>query len=192
MTGEWLSMDYQRLSKTISHALRHGPEVYGLELDAEGWTPVDDLLAALRTRRPVWRNLSDADLDEMMAQADKQRFEKRDGKIRAFYGHSMPDKIQKPAAQPPSVLFHGTMPEKVEIILREGLKSMNRQYVHLSSDQETAQKVGARYSRTPVILEIRAAEAHEAGIAFYPGNEDVWLADAVPPEFILDPRTKME
>ncbi len=127
-----------------------------------------------------------------MAQADKQRFEKQDGRIRAFYGHSMPDKIQKPAAQPPSVLFHGTTPEKVEIILREGLKSMNRQYVHLSSDQETAQKVGARYSRTPVILEIRAAEAHESGIAFYPGNEDVWLADAVPPEFILDPRAKME
>ncbi len=83
-------MDYKRLSKTISHALRHRPEVYGLELDAEGWTPVDDLLAALRTRRPVWRNLSDADLDEMMAQADKQRFEKRDARIRAFYGHSMP------------------------------------------------------------------------------------------------------
>jgi len=42
-------MDYKRLSKTISHALRHRPEIYGLELDAEGWTPVEDLLAALRT-----------------------------------------------------------------------------------------------------------------------------------------------
>jgi len=26
-----------RLSKTISHALRHKPEEYGLILDAEGW-----------------------------------------------------------------------------------------------------------------------------------------------------------
>jgi putative RNA 2'-phosphotransferase len=185
-------MDTTRLSKTISHALRHHPEKYGLTLDAEGWTPVEDLLTALRTRRRAWRDLSEADLDEMMAQADKQRYEKQDGKIRAFYGHSMPDKIQKPEAVPPPVLYHGTAPDKAEIILREGLKSMNRQYVHLSTDQATAQRVGARHSPTPVILEIRAAAADEAGIAFYPGNEDIWLADMIPPEFILDPRAKME
>ena len=31
-------MDYKRLSKSISHALRHHPEEYSLTLDAEGWT----------------------------------------------------------------------------------------------------------------------------------------------------------
>jgi putative RNA 2'-phosphotransferase len=185
-------MDTKRLSKTISHALRHHPEEYGLTLDAEGCTPVEDLLAALSARRRVWRDLSESDLDQMMAQADKQRYEKRDGKIRAFYGHSMPDKIQKPEAVPPPVLYHGTAPNKAELILREGLKSMNRQYVHRSTDQATAQCVGARHSPTLVILEIRAVAAHEVGIAFYPGNEDIWLADTIPPEFILDPRTKME
>jgi putative RNA 2'-phosphotransferase len=69
---------------------------------------------------------------------------------------------------------------------------MNRQYVHLSTDQATAQRVGARLSSTPVVPEIRAGAAHAAGIIFYPGNEDIWLVDTIPPEFILDPRTKME
>src|SRR5947209_10411353 len=35
-----------RLSKTISHALRHKPADYGLTLDSEGWVPVPALLAA--------------------------------------------------------------------------------------------------------------------------------------------------
>jgi putative RNA 2'-phosphotransferase len=180
-------MDYRRLSKTISRALRHDPASYGLELDREGWTRVDDLLAALRRRHRDWRELSEVDLEKMMGRAEKKRYEIQDGKIRAYYGHSVPEKIEKSPAEPPSVLYHGTAPETAHIILREGLKPMSRQYVHLSADRETAHKVGARHAPAPVILEILAAEAHQAGVAFYIGNEDVWLADAVPAEFISGP-----
>jgi putative RNA 2'-phosphotransferase len=35
-----------------------------------------------------------------------------------------------------------------------------------------------------VLLKIRALEAFRAGVMFYHGNEDTWLADAVPPEYI--------
>jgi len=44
--------------------------------------------------------------------------------------------------------------------------------------------VGRRRSEQPVILEVLALEAHRAGIRFYPGNDQVWLADAIPPQFI--------
>ncbi|RPJ35666.1 MAG: RNA 2'-phosphotransferase [Planctomycetaceae bacterium] len=185
-------MDYKRLSKTIARALRHDPAAYGVELDDEGWTPVETLLAALRPRRREWRGLSEDDLHILIAQSEKKRYEIQDGKVRAYYGHSLPDKIQKEPAEPPAVLYHGTAPRTAEIILREGLRAMNRQYVHLSADRATAATVGARHASTPVILEIRAAEAHRAGVQFYPGNEDVWLADAVPAEFILDPASKMQ
>ena len=33
------AIDHRELSKTISHALRHEPWLYELELDDEGWTP---------------------------------------------------------------------------------------------------------------------------------------------------------
>jgi putative RNA 2'-phosphotransferase len=103
-----MSLDYKRLSKTVSHALRHAPELYDLELDGEGWVPVEDLLAALRPRRREWQGLSVADLIAMMANADKQRYELVDGKIRAFYGHSIPHLIQRAPVEPPLVLYHGT------------------------------------------------------------------------------------
>jgi putative RNA 2'-phosphotransferase len=64
---------------------------------------------------------------------------------------------------------------------------MNRQHVHLSTDQATARMVGMRHASQPVILEIQALEAHRAGIAFYKGNEDIWLSDDVPPDFIKKP-----
>ena len=61
---------------------------------------------------------------------------------------------------------------------------MGRQYVHLSLDEETAIAVGRRKSPDPIILVVRAEDAWKAGVIFYAGNDKVWLADRVPPEFI--------
>lgn len=172
-----------RLSKTIAHALRHKPEEYGLKLDAEGWVTVDALLEALQHhgfRQPISR----AEIEEIIATSEKQRFEIQDNKIRAFYGHSTTEKIEKEPAVPPITLYHGTSPEAAKVILREGLRSMKRQYVHLSTDTQTARKVALRHTRQPVILSVAARQAHEQGIAFYLGNEDIWLADPIPPTFI--------
>lgn len=176
--------DLIQLSRTISHALRHKPEQYGLTLDEEGWVEVQDLLAALAARRREWQHVSEADLRAMMAQSDKQRFELQDGRIRAFYGHSVLRKVERVPAVPPAVLFHGTTPQAAAAIRTGGLRPMKRQYVHLSADEVTALQVGRRRSASPVILKIDAERAHQHGITFYLGNDMVWLADAIPPEFI--------
>ena len=97
-------MDYRKLSKTISRALRHAPADFGLALDEEGWTPVADLLTALARMRHQWQHLTEADLRAMMAQAAKQRYELRDGRIRALYGHSISQRIQKEPTPPPALL----------------------------------------------------------------------------------------
>ena len=167
----------------ISHALRHEPAAYGLQLDAYGWVGLDELVHSLRSR-PGYTELIQADVSDMVARASKKRVEIRDGDIRAIYGHSVPDRIERDAADPPVLLFHGTSPAAAEAIEREGLQPMQRQYVHLSADIETAQSVGARKAGQPVILRIDATSASAAGVAFYLGGEQTWLADAVPPPFI--------
>lgn len=177
-------MQYADLSRTISHALRHEPWLYELELDDAGWVAVDALLAALRAEKPAWEGVSEADLVQMMAEAEKQRFEMRDGRFRALYGHSTPQKLSREAAEPPAILFHGTAPKTVALIRKEGLRPMGRQYVHLSMDTATATQVGRRKGKDPVILRVRAGEAHGKGVKFYRGNDLVWLADAVAPGFI--------
>jgi putative RNA 2'-phosphotransferase len=185
MFGRGIStMRYTGLSRTISHALRHQPWLYELELDDAGWVQVDDLLAALRVDNPTWAGLSETDLLRMMAQADKERYEMRGGRIRALYGHSTPHRLSKEPAEPPAILFHGTAPKAIMAIRQDGLRPMGRQYVHLSADSATAVQVGRRKAKDPVILRIRASVAHGAGVRFYRGNDLVWLADVVAPAFI--------
>jgi len=177
-------MDLKKLSKTVAHALRHRPWLYELELDENEWVPVDQLLQALRPLRKEWRKLSVSDITRMIEASDKRRYEIVDDRIRALYGHSIPTRISKVPEEPPEFLCHGTSPGNLNSIIEKGLKPMNRQYVHLSVDTETAYEVGKRKSKSPVILTVMAKKAYEHGIAFYRGNDMVWLADAIPSNFI--------
>jgi putative RNA 2'-phosphotransferase len=173
-----------QLSRAVSFALRHEPWLYELELDEEGWTRVGSLLAGLRRQQPEWACLTEDDLAHMIECSSKRRHELKDGRIRALYGHSVAGKLKRTPATPPKELFHGTAADVVTLIKASGLLPMGRQYVHLSVDRVTAVEVGRRKARTPVILRILSADAHTNGIRFYKGNQKVWLAEAVPPDFI--------
>jgi putative RNA 2'-phosphotransferase len=180
-----MGADFTTLSKTAAHALRHEPWLYGLELDGDGWVEVRDLVAALRAARKQWSGVDAATIAAMVAASPKNRYELDGDRIRARYGHSTSERIVYPASVPPETLFHGTAPEVVAQILREGLTPRSRQYVHLAVDPRAAREVGSRKARTPTLLAVRAREAHEQGILFYRGNELVWLADRVPAQFIV-------
>ena len=172
------------LSKVLSHALRHEPWLYELELDDEGWASLDAVLGALREERDEWRDLSRANVERMIETSAKRRHEIVGDRIRALYGHSVPGKLRRAPGTPPAVLFRGTFPEAAKTIMRDGLMPMSRQYVHLSVDTAIAREVGRRKSKTPMLIEIDARGAHEEGVAFYEGNENVWLADLVPAGFM--------
>jgi putative RNA 2'-phosphotransferase len=177
-------MNLDDLSRGLSHALRHEPWLYELELDDDGWASLRAVVEALRGVRPEWSTLSISDIERMISNAQKQRHELSGDRIRALYGHSFPGKLKKELGDPPGKLFHGTTGAAAEAILHEGLRPMSRQYVHLSTDEETAEQVGRRKSARPVILTIDAAAALKSQVIFYLGNEKVWLADFVPASFI--------
>jgi putative RNA 2'-phosphotransferase len=179
-----MSIDYVKLSRTVSHALRHEPGAYGLTLDSQGWVSVDHLLGALRNNDPLWQALTERDLTEMIGRSAKVRHEIAGNRIRALYGHSTSDPLLREPSRPPDVLFHGTDPVAAQAIQAQGLKPMARQNVHLSLDRETARQVGVRKNAHPVILRIQADQAYHSGVSFYEGNSLVWLADYVPAVFI--------
>lgn len=177
-------MDYVVLSKEVSYALRHAPWEYELELDDEGFVPVGQLLDALNGRESFDRKVTEEDLARMIAASEKRRHEIVDNRIRALYGHTVPGRLSKEGAIPPDVLYHGTTHKAAAKIIEDGLKPMGRQYVHLSTDAETATCVGRRRDSNPVLHAIDSLAASKAGIIFYVGNEKVWLADFVPPRFL--------
>jgi len=174
---------YIKISKFLSYILRHHPEKYELTLDEKGYTNLERILNILDDRFQS-RKISIDTLRDMIKNSDKKRFEIKNGKIRAYYGHSLDKKIVlKELNQYPDKLYHGTTQNAYNKIKKEGIKKQRRQYVHLSKDIETAKIIGRRRTKTPVILEIDVSRAKNDGIKFYRSG-DMFLADYIPAKFI--------
>lgn len=175
------------ISKKMSYALRHNPGKYGLKLDEYGYTDLHKFLQAMNRIHHFEPALTQARIENIMTHADKERFKIKNGQICALYGHSIPGIIKHPAAVPPAVLYHGTARRFIPSIRKLGLLPMQRQYVHLSTDIQTAKQVGTRHDSHPVILTIDTKQAVADGIHFYCGNNQVWLVDELPSKYIHFP-----
>lgn len=169
-------------SKFLSYVLRHRPDSIGIQLDSSGWADVDELL---ERAAECGRTISIALLQEVVRDNDKQRFslDPVGNRIRANQGHSVAIDLGLKPIDPPLVLFHGTATRFLGSIRERGLVSGSRQHVHLSSDEETATKVGQRHGK-PVVLRIQAAQMSAEGHKFYRSDNGVWLTETVPNRFI--------
>ncbi|MFI0144625.1 RNA 2'-phosphotransferase [Streptomyces globisporus] len=169
-----------KVSKYLSKHLRHQPERIGITLDENGWVGVETLLSAAALHGFA---ISRAELDHVVTVYDKRRFAVDGDRIRANQGHTVAVDLDLPPAEPPAYLYHGTVARVMDAIRAEGLRPMTRHHVHLSPDRETATRVGARRGR-PLVLTVDAGAMHRAGHVFRVSANGVWLADAVPPEFL--------
>lgn len=170
------------VSKFISLVLRHKPETIGLTLDANGWADTTELINKMNSNG---RAITAEIVDYAVATNSKKRFAFNDDKtkIRASQGHSLAVDLQLQPVKPPAQLYHGTGVQFVSSILKTGIEKRNRQYVHLSSDKETAIIVGKRHGN-PAVLLADAAAMDKDGFDFYLSENKVWLTEHVPVRYL--------
>lgn len=171
-----------RLSKLLSLVLRHEPARLGLTLDDQGWVSVAELLRQAAAHQvPLTREK----LVHLVETNAKQRFRFNEDQtlIRASQGHSVAVELGYAPVTPPDILYHGTAAKNQEVILREGLKKMSRQHVHLSADVATARTVGARHG-SPVVFVVDTGQMQRAGHSFYQADNGVWLTEEVGPAYL--------
>ncbi|MFQ6064911.1 MAG: RNA 2'-phosphotransferase, partial [Candidatus Bathyarchaeia archaeon] len=125
----------------MSYLLRHNP--IGLQMDGRGFVRLDKLLRRVGERYDV----DEAFIRDIVQASDKTRFQIVGGKIRALYGHTIDVEVDLPEDESVGVLYPGTTSESASKILKKGLRSMRRKWVHLSVTREIAKEVGKR--RTP-------------------------------------------
>ena len=164
---------FDKLSIFLSLVLRHKPDAAGIFLDEHVWDNVEDLINGIKN---TGRNINMSILEDIVETDSKQRYSFNEDKtlIRANQGHSVPVDVNLEKMKPPKFLYHGTADQFLNSIMEEGLKPMNRLYVHLSTDIETAIRVGKRHGN-PVVLKIHSNQMYEEGCIFYLSKNGVWL-----------------
>ena len=175
-------MDMTSKSKFLALVLRHSPQEIDIKLDANGWADVKELIEKMNSHAS---DITLAEMRHIVATDNKKRysFSEDQLKIRANQGHSIKVDVGLREAVPPMYLYHGTADRFCEVIDGEGLKKMSRLHVHLSTDYQTAVKVGSRHGRT-VVYKVFAKDMHNAGFKFFLSENNVWLTDRVPPEYM--------
>ncbi|SDC41688.1 RNA 2'-phosphotransferase [Niabella drilacis] len=170
------------VSKFLSLVLRHKPETIGIQLDENGWADVEVLIE----KAGIYGMFFDRELlKEVVTTNSKKRLAFNDAmnKIRASQGHSITVDLGYSHQKPPEILYHGTGKQSIPSILSTGLEKRNRQHVHLSSDMETAIKVGQRHGK-PVVLKVAAGQMYTDEFVFYLSDNGVWLTEHVPAKYL--------
>lgn len=164
-----------RKSKELSYLLRHDSTY---QFKENGYRTVLNLVK--------YHGFTEEMLNEIVNTDEKGRYEFNNDctLIRARQGHSVEVDVQLEEKIPPFWLYHGTSIKTLDVILKDGIKSMSRQYVHLSFDVETAMNVGKRHG-IPVVLVIDTKKMSEDGIKFYVSNNNVPLVSYVDPKYII-------
>lgn len=161
------SHDHRRLSKSMAYQLRHNGPKIGVPIDNTGFASMDELARAL--------NVDSSNLLAVAEHPGEPRFEVKDGRIRALYGHSLEVSIDvgiKVGA--PTSLYHGSSWSALNLIIKQGLIPMRRRVVHLTNVAEEAIAVGERKG-APIVLEIKQSNNEE------PVAEGIWIATTVIP-----------
>lgn len=176
------------LGKFLSLILRHNPDVVGISLDENGWADVEKLLKGMKK---AGKHIDKSILEYIVQENNKKRysFNEDHTKIRANQGHSVDVDIQLKKVIPPNLLYHGTAERFLENIKKQGICKQSRQYVHLSSDQNTAFTVGKRHGK-PIVLTIDTESMVKDEIPFYLSKNGVWLCKFVEWKYVIQEEIK--
>lgn len=166
----------------MSLLLRHKPEKEHLNIDAQGYVLVDELIDKLK--------ISKEDLNWIIDNNDKKRFtfNSDETMIRAAQGHSIGVDLKMKRILPPDTLYHGTSIVNADAISKGGLKKMGRNHVHLTDDRKTAYSVGMRYAKYQNklwVIEIDAKQMNKDGYEFFKSENGVYLTEEVPSKYFL-------
>ncbi|KJZ78936.1 hypothetical protein HIM_01709 [Hirsutella minnesotensis 3608] len=188
-----------QVSKALSRLLRHQADSAGIQLDEEGYAPLDKVLAwgPLRSLK-----VSIAEVQSLVAANDKQRFSLKPSKgsdpnssaasdspsdylIRANQGHSI--KLESEALLEPITLAAGNVPARVlhgtyfafwpAIVASGGLKPMGRNHVHCSTGTPEEGVVSGMRRDAELLVEVDVEKSLGEGLRWWRSDNGVVLTE---------------
>ena len=184
--GRFLMNDREldHLGRVMTGILRHFPEKYGLTVDERGWIELPKLVQAINSHHRGYHWLRVHHLVGIAESDAKGRYEVKEDRVRATYGHTVDVNLDLPTENIPESLFYPVTTEEVAIVLEVGLKPSDRKKVHLSRTAADAKAAGSVRTPNPIILAVDTRKAREQGIVIMQAGKTVFLVDAIPPELL--------
>jgi len=177
--------ELNRVGRIMAGVLRHFPEKFGVEMDAQGWVSIDDFVAELRSQKDRLHWFKNHHIVAIVATDPKGRYQIEADKFRATYGHSLDlDLKDLPGDNIPDDLYYPVAEEEVDLIIERGLTPTDRKKVHLSRSYENAMAAGLRRSEDVVILKVDAYQARLDGHLIQQAGKTVFITDSVPSEYL--------
>jgi putative RNA 2'-phosphotransferase len=189
--GRFLMNDREldHLGRVMTGILRHFPEKYELTIDPKGWVELPKLVQSISGHHRGYHWLRVHHMVAIAESDPKGRYEVREDRIRATYGHTLEVALDLPTDPIPDELYFPVTPEEAAIVLEVGLKPSDRRKVHLSKTAGDAHAAGAVRTPEPVILAIDARKARGDGIVIMQAGKTVYLVDQMPASYLhrMDP-----
>jgi len=176
----------EQLTRVLSLALRHKPDLFAVVINNEGWTSLPALVAGLNSHFPALLVSQDL-IRQFVAGQLIERFEIQDSRIRALYGHSLQHVSVGELRTPPALLFHATQAILLPRIRTDGLLAKGRNGVHLTARWDYALSVRDTHTRKGqkgVILAVQTEETKFKGVMFYQATKHIWLSPYIPARFL--------
>lgn len=185
-SGRFLMDDREldHLGRIVTGVLRHFPEKYGLQMDPHGWISLPQMVRNISNQHRGYRWLRVHHVVAIAETDAKGRYEVKDDRIRATYGHTLDVDLDLPTDHIPDQLFFPVTPEEVTIVLEVGLKPSDRKKVHLSKTAADARSAGSVRTPNPVLLAVDTKKAQDGGVVIKRAGKTVFLVDSVPAEFL--------
>lgn len=180
------------LSKVLALILRHKPSAFGIHLARNGFTveTIDIIAHRIGKKKGI---PFEADHIRAIVMFDpKGRFEIKNNRIRAVYGHSIDvDLGFEPVKHPPELIYHATPIENRKNIMDYGILPQHRRFVHLSLNRNDAIEVARKhinentYDKRVVLFEVSTSKLKELGVKLYRPAKLVFIASHIPPGAIV-------
>ncbi|MBN2062758.1 MAG: RNA 2'-phosphotransferase [Deltaproteobacteria bacterium] len=174
----------ENLSSFLIYILGHRPYDFGLLPDQEGFISYKDLLQALH-EEPEWRHIRQGAINELLMGDFRSLFETDGQRIKSIEKHWKLD-ITNLARVMPKILYIGIRKKAHPVVIEHGLREIPGNYHILSGDREMAERIGRRHDQDPVLIEVMAHRAQNAGTRFFSFG-GLFLTPVIEPKFIAGP-----
>ena len=183
------SIPHKTLAKILTTMACTLPHEYGLFWDDDGTMPWKEFYWALQ-EDPRLRFVRESTLRELALLGHALPFALDGSRLRLAAGALT--SLRRFSVEPADRLFTGIHLRHLVVARQEGLRAVHRSYVPLWAERDTAERMARRRTAHPLVLEVRAREAHAAGSLFYQAGEGFFLTRAVDAAYVVFPLAALD